>query len=73
MCKACREIPLAPAEMQPVAVAHLGLHSHTCTDCGRECSCYQVPCPTRGRSTHGGDRRQWFCGFCRHKHKVEAA
>ena len=66
-----REVPLTAEEMQPVVVAHhLGLHSHTCTECGRESACYQVPCPMRGRATHLGDRRVWLCGFC--KEEVEA-
>lgn len=65
MCKACREVPLTAEQMQPVVIAHLGMHSHTCTGCGRECICYQVPCPARGRATQLGDRRTWLCAPCR--------
>lgn len=64
MNKAIRDVPLSAAEMQPVAVAHLGLHSHTCTECGAERACYQSPCAFRGRRTHLGDRRTWRCGAC---------
>lgn len=60
-----RDVPLTPQQMQPVSTFAPGaLHSHTCTECGRECACYQVPCAMRGRSTQVGDRRVWVCGFC---------
>jgi hypothetical protein len=62
---ALRDVPLTAEERQPVVVARLGLHSHTCTECGRECACYREPCAARGRATHPGDRRQWLCAPCR--------
>lgn len=64
MCKALRDVPLTPEQMQPVVVAHLGLHSHTCSECGRECACYQVPCESRGPITKDTPR-VWRCGFCK--------
>jgi hypothetical protein len=66
MCKRCREVPLPTAAVQPARVWSPGtLHSHTCSECGRECACYQAPCRFRGRATHPGDRRRQFvCGLC---------
>jgi len=73
MCKALREVPLTPEQMQPVVVAHLGLHSHTCSQCGHDRACYAAPCRFRGRATHGGDRRTWICGLCAEQNARAAA
>jgi hypothetical protein len=73
MCKACREVPLALPEIHPAAVYTSGvLHSHTCTECGRECACYRNPCAMRGRSTQVGDRRVFLCGVCEEKRREAA-
>lgn len=67
MCKACRLEP--DTEHQPVQVAHLGLHAHTCSECGLLRTCYQNPCATRARGDNVRDSRQvltpWICFVCR--------
>jgi hypothetical protein len=58
MCRACRLEP--DPERKPVAVAHLGLHAHTCSECGKLRTCYANPCVARGR----GDDKGWVCFVC---------
>jgi hypothetical protein len=66
MCKACRVEP--DPERKPVEVARLGLHAHTCSECGKLRTCYQDPCPARARGDNARDPRQvlptWICFVC---------
>ena len=70
MCAGCRETLLPAAERKPAEIARLGLHAHNCAECGLLRTCYQNPCPHRGRgdnsrdSRHAGGLKPWICFVC---------
>lgn len=62
MCVACRLEP--NPEQKPVEVAHLGLHAHTCSECGKLRTCYVNPCAFRGRYLRRATDPQFVCFVC---------
>ena len=62
MCRACRLEP--DPERQPVVVAHLGLHAHHCSECGKLRTCYMDPCRFRGRFQRRAGDKQFVCFVC---------
>jgi hypothetical protein len=71
MCRACRLEP--DPEQRPVVVAHLGLHAHTCCECGKLRTCYQNPCVFRGRLLRRASDPHFVCFVCVDAAKAEAA
>ena len=71
MCKSCRDVTLPAIASKPVVVANLGLHSHTCHECGLERTCYADPCEFRGRQLRRATDKHVVCFVC--KDAAEAA